>query len=272
MLKKLWDKWTDKNDAKLRAQHEKRDAELGKPSQATLNNRAVHAAYKGYWKTALAAIDDGADVNQPVDSKTTFNGNAGSYTFEDKISLTLIAMQEKNPAALSALLDRGADKDFIATHSTNGRERKQSLAEYATLNGQTEILGILIARGVAQSSLNSALVIAAREKSYGHIVTQLLDAGAQGYEAALFAAEEAKNSQAILLIRAGQKKNPETTAALPEDARLETLTSLLRDASPEQRVKMLEALQEKFAAVANDGTKAETTPAPKPANKTALRP
>ncbi|MCC7038497.1 MAG: hypothetical protein IT560_14505 [Alphaproteobacteria bacterium] len=247
MLKKLWKNWNDKNDAKLRAQHEKRDAELGKPSQQTLNNRAVHAAYKGYWKTALAAIDDGADVNQPINSKTTFNGNAGSYTFEDKISLTRVAMQEKNPAALAALLDRGADKDFIATHSTNGRERRESLAEYA------------------------ALKIAAREKSYTDIVTQLLDAGAQGYEAALFAAEEAKNSDAILLIRAGQKKNPETTAGLPEDARLENLHALLRDATPEQRVKMLEALQEKFAA-AVDGTKAETPPAPKPANKAALRP
>lgn len=271
MLKKLWKNWNDKNDAKLRAQHEKRDAELGKPSQQTLNNRAVHAAYKGYWKTALAAIDDGADVNQPLNSKSTFNGNAGSYTFEDKISLTLVAMQEGNPAALTALLDRGADKNFIATHSINGRERRESLAEYATLNGQRENLAILIERGASQESLNGALKIAAREKSYTDIVTQLLDAGAQGYEAALFAAEEAKNSDAILLIRAGQKKNPETTAALPEDARLENLHALLRDATPEQRVKMLDALQEKFAA-AVDGTKTETAPAPKPANKAALRP
>lgn len=270
MLKKLWKNWNDKNDAKLRAQHEKRDAELGKPSQQTLNIRAVQAAYKGYWKTALAAIDDGADVNQPLDSKSTFNGNAGSYTFEDKISLALLAMQERNPAALTALLDRGADKDFIATHSINGRERRQSLAEYAALNGQTEILGILIERGVAQNALNGALAIAVREKSYGHIVTQLLDAGARGYETALFAAEDAKNDNAIRLIRAHQKTHPEMPV-VEKDHRFDTLASVLGDASPEERAKLLAGLQHKFAQ-ANDGTQTETTAAPKPGNKSALRP
>lgn len=270
MLKKLWKNWNDKNDAKLRAQHEKRDADLGKPSQTTLNSRAVQGAYKGYWKTALAAIADGADVNQPVNSKSTFNGNAGSYTFEDKISLTFIAMQERNAGALTALLDLGADKDFIASHSVNGRERRQSLAEYATLNGQTEILAILIERGVAQASLNSALAIAAREKSYGHIVTQLLDAGARGYENALFAAEDAKNDNAIRLIRAHQKKNPEMPV-VEKDNRFDTLASVLGDASPEERAKLLAGLQQKFAA-ANDGTTTEAPAAAKPANKTALRP
>lgn len=270
MLKKLWKNWNDKNDAKLRAQHVKRDADLGKPSQTTLDSRAVQAAYKGYWNTALAAIDDGANVNQPVNSKTTFNGNAGSYTFEDKISLTLIAMQERNAVALTALLDRGADKDFIASHSTNGRERKQSLAEYAALNGQTEILAILIERGVAQASLNGALAIAAREKSYGHIVTQLLDAGARGYETALFAAEDAKNDNAVRLIRAHQKTHPEMPV-VEKDHRFDTLASVLGDASPEERAKLLAGLQHKFAQ-ANDGRATDTPAAAKPGSKTALRP
>lgn len=270
MLKKLWKNWNDKSDAKLRAQHEKRDADLGKPSQATLNSRAVQAAYKGYWKTALAAIDDGADVNQPVDSKSTFNGNAGSYTFEDKISLTLIAMQERNASALAALLDRGANKDFIATHTINGRERRQSLAEYAALNGQTEILSILIGRGVEQTSLNGALAIAAREKSYGHIVTQLLDAGARGYETALFAAEDAKNDNAIRLIRAHQKTHPEMPV-VEKDNRFDTLASVLGDAAPEERAKLLAGLQHKFAQ-ANDGRATDTPATSKPASKTALRP
>lgn len=270
MLKKLWKNWNDKNDAKLRAQHVKRDADLGKPSQTTLNSRAVQAAYKGYWNTALAAIDGGADVNQPVNSKTTFNGNAGSYTFEDKISLTLIAMQERNTGALTALFDRGADKDFIASHTINGRERRQSLAEYAALNGQTEILAILIERGVAQASLNGALAIAAREKSYGHIVTQLLDAGARGYETALFAAEDAKNDNAVRLIRTHQKTHPEMPV-VEKDNRFDTLASVLSDASPEERAKLLAGLQHKFAQ-ANDGRTTETPAGAKPANKTALRP
>ncbi|MDI1227602.1 MAG: hypothetical protein PSY14_07960 [bacterium] len=270
MLKKLWKNWNDKNDAKLRAQHLTRDAELGKPSQATLNSRAVQAAYKGYWKTALAAIDDGAEVNQPIHSKQTFNGNAGSYTFEDTVALTSVALQERNGAALAGLLDRGANKDFIASHSTNGRERKQSLAEYAALNGQQDMLAILIERGVAQESLNGALAVAARTKSYTPLVTQLLDAGAKGYEAALFAAEEAKNSDAILLIRAAQKKNPEMPV-VEKDARFDTLASVLGDASPEERAKLLAGLQHKFAA-ANDGRSIDTPAATKPANKSALRP
>ncbi len=41
MLKKLWKKWNDKNDAKLRAQHLTRDAELGKPSQALFERSVV---------------------------------------------------------------------------------------------------------------------------------------------------------------------------------------------------------------------------------------
>ncbi len=270
MLKKLWKNWNDKSDAKLRAQHEKRDAELGKPSQTTLNNRAVQAAYKGYWKTAIAAIEDGADVNQPINSKTTFNGNAGSYTFEDKISLTCIALQERNGAALAALLDHGADKDFIASHSTNGRERRQSLAEYAALNGQQDMLAILIERGVAQASLNGALAIAARQKSYSPMVTQLLDAGARGYESALFAAEDAKNDDAIRLIRAHQKTHPEMPV-VEKDARFDTLASVLGDASPEERAKLLAGLQHKFAQ-ANDGRSIDTPAPAKPANKTALRP
>ncbi|HYD19731.1 MAG TPA: hypothetical protein VEF76_14765 [Patescibacteria group bacterium] len=271
MLKKFIHNWHDRNDEKRLAAHQERDAELGTPSKERLNQRARAAAESGYWKTALAAIDAGADINQPLESAWHHRGNAGIYHFEHKISLAMLALEQNNTGALSALLSRGADRDFVATHTTNGTVRRQSLAEFAALNGQPESLKILIEAGVAQPNLDAALAIAAKEKKYLPLVAQLLDAGAKGYEPALFAAEKENNKEAIRLIKAARTKKPEGLPDAKSDERLNALAAIIESAPPQERARLIKGLAEKFAA-ANDGANATQNGASVHAHKTALRP
>ena len=205
----LWKKWKNSRDEKQLAKYQALDAELGTPTKETLNERAKNAADKGYWKTAIAAVDEGADVNAPLKWKQFFPSTQhGSFEFEKNYSLAFAAVEQDNAAALDALLKRGANRDFVGTSRVNEKENSYSLPEYAALQGAKKSLNTLLASGdFKQEALDGALVIAAGEKTYIGMAEALLAKGAQASDKALRAAELRNNKPAILLLKGALKKS-----------------------------------------------------------------
>ena len=135
MLRNLWKNWKNARDEKRLAQHQERDARLGTPTKATLDERAKQAAEKGYWKTALAAIDQGADVNQTV----TFDYSDRSYVNIRTHSLLHVAIEQDNVTAVESLLARGARQDAVGTITNRvgpwGGDRRYAPVEFAAHQG-----------------------------------------------------------------------------------------------------------------------------------------
>jgi ankyrin repeat protein len=206
MFAKLWKQWKNSRDDKQLAEYAARDAELGTPTKATLEDRAADAARKGLWKTAIAAVDAGADVNMAVDNSFSFDRSKMEY----KRSLALFAAEQNNAEALSQLLDRGASQSFVGSVTVTGSyagKTEYTVLEFAVLQGAKECVEVLLKRGGnPQSALDGALKIAAREKSYIGMASSLLDAGAKGFEAAQREAEVHHNDKAIPLIKGAAKK------------------------------------------------------------------
>lgn len=223
MITKLWNKWKNSRDEKLLAKFKARDAELGTPTKETLNDRAAEAADKGYWKTALAAVEAGADVNAPLQWVQVYNSisdrlggglGGGRLAFEENYSLTFLAIKQNNPQALQSLLEKGADTGFIGSSSVNERTHKYSLAEYAALNGSSLALDVVLEKGnPSQAALDGALAITATTKEYLSMTETLLIKGAKGFDAALRKAEITDNKKAILLIRKAEQKAAPTAEA-----------------------------------------------------------
>lgn len=248
MLKQLWKKYKNSQDEKLLAEYKARDAELGTPTKETLNERAAKAAEKGLWKTAIAALDQGADVNMPLQWKQFYGTGGGGLNFENNYSLTFVAIKQNNTGALEVLLGKGADTSFVGSDSVNERIYKYSLPEYAAHNGKSESLALLLSKAkFGQKALNGALKIAAGEKSYFGMTQNLLDNGAQGYEAALRAAERNKNNKAVAAINAVKAKKPETLVAYTDSTKADALATILENASADERRKLIAGLQAKFS-------------------------
>lgn len=207
MLNNLWKKFVNWRDEKSLAKYAARDAELGTPTKETLNERAIAAAEKGHWKTALAAVEAGADVNVPIKFKQFYGTRGGGLKFNDDYSLAHLAARQNNAGALQSLIEKGANTGFIATYRVNEREYKYSLAEYAALNGAMQALDVVLEKGnPKQEQLEGALKIAAGEPAYLLMTEVLLKKGARDFEGALRAAEKRENKKGILLLRRVQKK------------------------------------------------------------------
>lgn len=204
----LWKTWKNYQDEKQLAKYAALDAELGTPTTETLNERAQKAADRGLWKTALAAVDAGADVNAPLTWKQFYPSTQhGSFDFEKHYSLAFAAIEQDNAEALAGLLKRGAKTDFTGTSRVNDKQISWTLPEYAAMQGAKKSLPVLLANAAfKQEALDGALVIAAGEKAYLGMAQQLLDKGAAPTEKALRAAELRNNKPGILLIKGALKK------------------------------------------------------------------
>lgn len=282
MLAKLWKQWKNARDEKQFAAYEKLDAELGTPTVETLNERARKAADKGFWKTALKAVEQGADVNQPLHSKQFFSTSYGGFEFERNESLTFLAIAQNNGDALSALLKSGAKTDFTGTSRVNDNTHSYSLAEYAANNGAEKALAVVLSEGKpSQSSLDGALAIAAGSNGYIKMVSALLDAGAQGFDAALRKAEVAKNKKAIVLIKSVKVATPAAAAPDADTGAVAGLVSAIENIDAGNRRQLFETLQAKFGndfgAAApkdadKDADKAGETFVPAPVTSKGIRP
>lgn len=204
MIAKLWKQWKNSRDEKQLAAYAARDAQLGTPTKETLTDRAVQAARSGYWKTAIAAIDAGADVNTPVNDDLRFEKMTIAY----RKSIAHLAAEQNNAAAMDMLLERGASRTFVGSVTVSGQPPvKYTVLEYAVLQGAKDTTALLLQRGGnPQEALDGALKIAAREKSYTGMTQALLDAGAKDFDGAQRAAEVYKNDAAIPLIKGAAKK------------------------------------------------------------------
>jgi hypothetical protein len=278
MLAKLWKQWKNARDEKQFAAYEKLDAELGTPTVETLNERARKAAEKGFWKTALKAVEQGADVNQPLHSKQFFSTSYGGFEFERNESLTFLAIAQNNGDALSALLKSGAKTDFTGTSRVNDTTHSYSLAEYAANNGAEKALAVVLSEGKPkQAALDGALAIAAGSNGYIKMAAALLDAGAQGFDAALRKAEVAKNKKAIMLIKSAKASAPAAATPDADTGAVAGLVSAIENIDAGNRRQLFETLQAKFgddfgAAAPKGADKPGETFAPVPVTSKGIRP
>lgn len=273
MIKALWKKYVDSRDTKQLAEFQARDAELGTPTKETLNDRMIKAADKGHWKTALDAIDKGADIDARVKQEYSIvsNTQGGGYRFKSDLTIVFDAVKQDDTTALFKLLAKGADRFAAGFTSANGNRRDYTLIEYAVHNGAKNAAGFLLELDTKppQDALDRALALAAREKSYNDLVEKLLKAGAQGFDGALRSAELNNNKDAIRMIRAAQATAASAPASANDNDAYERIEQILKQVPPQLRPGIVDTLSRKFGDAQLpevEKTATPVAPAPKPLN------
>lgn len=231
-------------DERTLARHQKRDAELGTPTKETLNERAKHAALKGQWKTAIAAVRQGADPG------TVSKRDVGEWDSEH-YPLIFRAVQDGNAEAVKELLQLGASRFAKGTYIDFATHIQMSLPFIAAKEGTAEVLHVILEAGTGglQKEINDALAEAASRKRKIEMVKDLLAHGANNFDEALRAAEKANNADAVRLIRAREAElRGQPRQGVAEDRRVREIGEVLENADARDRRNILAALQKKFPA------------------------